>query len=167
MQVQYIKLVIDTVYPDSGYYYVGVDELRAKKSDGTNVALNKTVIASSASSDWGAAKLTDGSVTTAGGQSTTHAWGDTTSYANGAVNGAEYAIVDLDEAYNIKSIEIVSMSYPNAWMGPLKAYRLYTSTDNLNYSLAYTASNMPNTYGRVDTVTLSDGQQSQLIGGVM
>lgn len=153
MNCRYIKLLVDSIYPDTNNLcFVHLAELVAKTADSTNMALNKNVTYSSQydSTTNKAANIVDGVIASNG-------WASKNQYPTLVVNGAEWVGVDLGAVYNITEIDVCNSSYSSG--GVLKAYRLYVSGDGTNYNLVYTATDMNNTVGRMDSIKLSNLQE--------
>ncbi|MDH4140562.1 MAG: discoidin domain-containing protein, partial [Coriobacteriia bacterium] len=129
----YSMTVIKTGYENwSGSVSVLAGEVSTKDvaltptpSGGDNIALGKSFIASRyESSSYSASKAGDGNTST-------FWWSDN----NGDYDDREWLQVDLASTYSVSSVEIV-------WRGDYWAreYRIYTSTDNRNWSTAYETS---------------------------
>ncbi len=92
----------------------------------------------------------------------TDGWVTSSFFSTGIVNGSAWAMVNLGTIYNISMIKVTD--FVDGTWNRLKAYKVYISTNNIDFILVSSKTDLADISGRVDIISLNKFQAT--VGGM-
>lgn len=159
---RYLKVFVDDAYYNSGWYLASIAEFEVYSS-GINVALNKTTTASGYYSSSLPSLAVNGTFPASTGNG--NGWYSQHEQPNGTINQTSTNVwwqVDLGASYSISNIKVSTLASASGYAA-LKSYRIFYSSDGVNFTLFFTTNNRSDER-RTDDISIINGLASLGIG---